>query len=158
MRSNMSKITPFLWVEKDALAQADFYVSVFKEASIENRAALENTPSGAVQIVTMQIMGQDLVIMAAGPQFKLTEAFSLVIDCADQAEIDYFWQALTADGGEEGNCGWLKDKYGVSWQVVPRRLGELMGDSDRVRANQATQAMLQMHKIDIAELEKAFNA
>lgn len=158
MRSNMSKITPFLWVEKDALAQADYYVSVFKDATIANRSSLENTPSGDVQIVNLQIMGQNLVIMAAGPEFKLNEAFSLVIDCADQAEVDYYWQALTAGGGQESNCGWLKDKYGVSWQVVPRRLGELMGDPDRTRANQATQAMLKMHKIEIAELEKAFNA
>lgn len=154
----MPKITPFLWVEKDAYKIAQFYLSVFKDGSIQNDSALENTPSGAVQVVNVVLAGQPLTIMSAGPEFKLNEAFSLVVDCVDQAEVDYYWDSLTADGGEAGNCGWLKDKYGVSWQVVPRRLGELMGDPDRKRADQATQAMLQMHKIDIAELEKAFNA
>ncbi len=154
----MQKITPFLWLESDALGAARYYTSIFKEAKIKNEDELENTPSGAVQIVTIELFGQEFTLMAAGPMFKFTEAISFVIDCQDQTEVDHYWSSLTADGGEPGNCGWLKDKYGVSWQVVPRRLGELMGSIDREKANKATQAMLKMHKIDIAELERAYNS
>lgn len=154
----MQKITPFLWLESDALGAARYYTSIFKESKIVNGDELENTPSGAVQIVTIELFGQSFSLMAAGPMFTFTEAISFVIDCQDQAEVDHYWDSLTADGGEPGNCGWLKDKYGVSWQVVPRRLGELMGSSDREKANKATQAMLKMHKIDITELERAYNS
>lgn len=133
----MQKITPFLWLESDALGAAHYYTSIFKDAKIKNEEELNNTPSGDVQIVSIELFGQDFTLMAAGPMFKFTEAISFVVDCADQAEVDYYWDALTADGGEESNCGWLKDKYGVSWQIVPRQLGELMGDSDRKKADLA---------------------
>jgi predicted 3-demethylubiquinone-9 3-methyltransferase (glyoxalase superfamily) len=152
----MQKITPFLWLESDALGAAKYYASIFKEAKIQNEEALDNTPSGSVQIVTIELFGQNFTLMAAGPMFKFTEAISFVVDCVDQDEVDYYWDHLTANGGEEGNCGWLKDKYGVSWQIVPRQLGELMGDSDRVKADRAMQAMLKMKKIDIAGLQKAY--
>lgn len=153
----MQKITPFLWLESDALGAAKYYTSIFKEAKIQNEEELENTPSGSVQIVTIELFRQNFTLMAAGPMFKFTEAISFVVDCADQAEVDYYWNSLTADGGEEGNCGWLKDKYGVSWQIVPRQLSELVGNSDREKAGRAMQAMLQMKKIDIAGLQKAFS-
>jgi predicted 3-demethylubiquinone-9 3-methyltransferase (glyoxalase superfamily) len=153
----MQKITPFLWLERDALGAAKYYTSIFKEAKIQNEDELEDTPSGSVQIVNIELFGQDFTLMAAGPMFKFTEAISFVVDCEDQAEVDYYWNALTANGGEEGNCGWLKDKYGVSWQIVPRQLGELMGDRDREKAGRVTQAMLQMHKIIIGDLQKAFD-
>jgi len=151
----MSKITPFLWFEKDARKVAEYYASIFKDAKILNTSVMGDTPSGAVEIVNIELFGQAFTLMSAGPLFKFTEAISFVIDCADQTEVDYYWDALTADGGEEGNCGWLKDKYGVSWQVVPRQLGELIGNPDPAKAGRATQAMLQMKKIIIADLENS---
>jgi predicted 3-demethylubiquinone-9 3-methyltransferase (glyoxalase superfamily) len=152
----MHKITPFLWFEKEAKKIAEFYLSVFKEGSIKRVQTMEGTPSGNVEIVELELAGQPLTIMSAGPQFRLNEAFSLVIDCKDQAEVDYYWEALTADGGEESMCGWVKDKYGLSWQIVPRRLNELMNDPDKDKANRVIQAMLQMKKIIVADLEKAY--
>jgi predicted 3-demethylubiquinone-9 3-methyltransferase (glyoxalase superfamily) len=151
----MQKITPFLWFEKDAVKIAEYYTSIIKDAKINNTSVLSDTPSGTVEIVNIELFGQAFTLMSAGPLFKFTEAISFVIDCADQAEVDYYWDAFTADGGEESMCGWLKDKYGLSWQIVPRRLGELMGDPDGEKAARATQAMLQMKKIDISGLEKA---
>ncbi len=109
----------------------------------------------AREVVDLTLRGQALTLMAAGPYFKQTEAFSLVIDCKDQAEVDYFWDALTRDGGQESQCGWLKDKFGVSWQVTPRRLVELTTDPDKARAGRAAQAMMTMKKIDIAAIEAA---
>ncbi len=151
----MQKITPFLWLESDALSAAKYYTSLFKEATIKDEEALNNTPSGDVHIVSIELFGQDFTLMAAGPMFKFTEAISFVVDCADQAEVDYYWNSLTADGGEEGNCGWLKDKYGVSWQIIPRQLGELMSDPDQDKAGRVMQAMLKMKKIVIVDLQKA---
>jgi predicted 3-demethylubiquinone-9 3-methyltransferase (glyoxalase superfamily) len=151
------KITPFLWFDKDAGKIAEYYASIFKEAKIKNSSVMSDTPSGTVEIVTLELFGQDFTLMSAGPEFKFTEAVSFVIDCVDQVEVDYYWEKLTADGGEESQCGWLKDKYGLSWQVVPRRLTALLSDNDHNKAGKATQAMLQMKKIDIAKLEEAFN-
>jgi predicted 3-demethylubiquinone-9 3-methyltransferase (glyoxalase superfamily) len=100
--------------------------------------------------------GQEFMGLNAGPQFKFNEAISMFVNCEDQEEVDYYWEKLTADGGEESMCGWLKDKYGLSWQIVPKQLGELMGDPDPVKAQRVTQAMLQMRKIDVAELQRAY--
>ncbi len=152
----MQKITPFLWFEKDANKVAEYYISIFKDSKIKNVSSLGDTPSGTVEIVSVELFGQDFTLMSAGPMFKFTEAISFVVDCKDQEEVNYYWDRLTADGGEESMCGWLKDKYGVSWQIVPKQLGELMGDPDKEKAGRVTQAMLQMKKIDIAGLQKAY--
>jgi predicted 3-demethylubiquinone-9 3-methyltransferase (glyoxalase superfamily) len=155
MASDMQKITPFLWFDKEARQAAKFYTSVFKEAKLKSPVVLEDTPSGTVDIITIELFGQDFTLMSAGPQFKFTEAISFVIDCVDQEEVDYYWNHLTSDGGEESQCGWLKDKFGVSWQVVPRQLNVLLSDQDQKKAGAAMQAMLQMKKIVIADLQKA---
>jgi predicted 3-demethylubiquinone-9 3-methyltransferase (glyoxalase superfamily) len=146
----MSKITPFLWFEKDADEAAAFYVSVFKDAAI--------TGGMPGVTVSLRLFEQDVILLNGGPQFPQTEAFSFAIDCESQEEVDRYWDALTADGGEESMCGWLKDKYGVSWQVTPRRLLELVQDPDPERAEAARQAMFKMKKIVIADLETAVSA
>jgi len=146
----MSKITPFLWFEKDADEAAAFYVSVFEDAEI--------TGGMPGLTVSLRLFEQDVVLLNGGPQFPQTEAFSFVIDCESQDEVDYYWNALTADGGEESMCGWLKDKYGVSWQVTPRRLLELVQDPDPARAQRAQAAMMKMQKIVISDLEAAADA
>ena len=151
----MQKITPFLWFDKEARQAAKFYTSVFKDSEIKSPITLEDTPSGPVDIITITLFGQGFTLMSAGTQFKFTEAISFVIDCEDQAEVDYYWDKLTADGGEESQCGWLKDKFGVSWQVVPRQLNECLGNPDPEKAGKAMQAMLKMKKIVIEDLKKA---
>jgi predicted 3-demethylubiquinone-9 3-methyltransferase (glyoxalase superfamily) len=152
----MQKITPFLWFDKEAREAAKFYTSVFKDSKINSPQTIDDTPSGTVDIISIELMGQEFTLMSAGPMFKFTEAISFVIDCQDQEEVDYYWNALT-EGGEESQCGWLKDKFGVSWQVVPKQLHELMGNPDPKKAGAATQAMLKMKKIVISDLEKAAN-
>ena len=151
----MTRITPFLWFHDNAMEAAEFYVSVFDRAEIGSVAP---GPNGTVMVVELTIDGQSLSIMNGGPHFTLSEAFSFVIHCQDQDEVDRYWTALTADGGEESMCGWLKDKFGVSWQVTPSRLQELMSDPDPERAGRAVQAMMGMRKINIAELEAAADA
>lgn len=151
------KITPFLWFDKEASNAAKFYTSVFKDSKIIHTSIMEDTPSGTVEIVTIELLGQEFTLMSAGPLFKFTEAISFVIDCRDQKEVDYYWEKLTADGGEENMCGWLKDKYGLSWQVVLRQLNEMLGSKDKEAAGRATQAMLKMKKIVIKDLEEAYS-
>ena len=148
----MQKITPFLWFDKQAEAAARFYISVFKNAKI---ITVSPGPGGVPMVVNFQLEGQEFIALNGGPQFKLNEAFSLVINCQTQQEIDYYWTKLTADGGQESQCGWLKDKFGLSWQVVPVQLGKLLSDRDPKRAGAAMQAMLKMKKLDIAALEHA---
>ena len=143
----MQKITPFLWFNGQAEEAAKFYVSIFKNSKI-----LSANP----MTVTFQLEGQSFYALNGGPQFKFTEAISLFVDCETQAEVDDLWKQLTAGGGSEGQCGWLKDKYGLSWQIIPRHLGRMLTDTDQVKANRALQAMLKMKKIDIATLETAF--
>jgi predicted 3-demethylubiquinone-9 3-methyltransferase (glyoxalase superfamily) len=150
----MQKITPFLWFDKEAGEAAKFYTSVFKDAKIVSTQTMTDTPSGTVEIVDIELFGQRFTLMSAGPLFKFTEAVSFVVDCKDQEEVDYYWEKLSAVPESE-QCGWLKDKYGLSWQIVPKRLGELLSDSDREKAGRATQAMLKMKKLDVAELERA---
>lgn len=151
----MQKITPFLWFEKDASKIAEFYTSIFKESKIKSTSVMTDTPSGTVEIVTIELFGQDFTLMSAGPLFKFTEAISFVVDCKDQEEVDYYWEKLSAVPESE-QCGWLKDRYGLSWQIIPRQMNEMLNDPDKEKAGRATQAMLQMKKIDIATLQKAF--
>lgn len=156
----MQKISPFLWFDTQAEEAASFYVSLFDDAEITNVARYpEGTPDlgGMAMTVNFQLEGQDYTALNGGPQFSFTEAISFVVHCKDQDEVDRFWSLLT-EGGEESQCGWLKDRFGLSWQIVPDRLGELLGDPDPARSQAAMQAMLQMHKIEIKTLEDAANA
>jgi len=154
----MQKITPFLWFDGKAEEAIKLYTSVFKNSkiiSINHWGEGNPFPAGQVMNGVFELDGQRFYAFDAGPQFKFTEAISLFINCETQEEIDHFWNSLTADGGQESMCGWLKDKFGVSWQVVPPVLGQLLGDKDRVKAGRVMQAMMQMKKIIIADLEKA---
>ena len=150
----MKKITPFLWFYTQAEEAMNFYVSVFKNSKVNS---VSRGPDGKVFTVSFELDGQEFIGLNAGPQFKFNEAISMFVNCVDQAEVDELWAKLTADGGEESMCGWLKDKYGLSWQIIPKQLGELMGDPDPVKAQRVTQAMLQMNKIDVAGLQKAYD-
>jgi predicted 3-demethylubiquinone-9 3-methyltransferase (glyoxalase superfamily) len=157
----MSKITPCLWFDGTAEEAARFYVSLLPDSRIDNimRAPADNpsTPKGAVLVVEFTLAGQRFMGLNGGPQFPFTEAVSFMVDCADQAEVDRLWDALTADGGSPGRCGWLKDRYGLSWQIVPRALPQLLGGPDRERAGRAMQAMMTMSKIDIDGLRRAYD-
>ncbi len=153
-----NKITPFLWFDKNLKEITSFYKSVFPDAIIISNGELSDTPSGNVEMATMEILGQKLSMMTAGPMFKFNEAISFVINCDNQEEIDYYWNALTANGGQESQCGWLKDKYGLSWQIVPSMMNELMSSGDKEKTTRVTQEFLKMKKFDIAELEKAANS
>jgi predicted 3-demethylubiquinone-9 3-methyltransferase (glyoxalase superfamily) len=148
----MTKITPFLWFDTQAEEAMNFYVSLFKNSKVYN---ISRSPSGQAFTVAFALDGQDFIALNAGPQFKFNEAVSMFVNCEDQAEVDYFWNALTANGGEESMCGWLKDKYGLSWQIVPKQLGELMNDPDPEKSGRVMDAMLNMKKIIIADLQKA---
>ncbi len=148
------KITPFLWFDKNLKEITDFYISVFPEAKLTSNGALSDTPSGNVETATLEIFGQELNMMTAGPMFKFNEAISFVISCENQEEVDYYWEKLT-DGGTESQCGWLKDKYRLSWQIIPTALPKLLSDPDKEKAGRVMQAMLKMKKIIIADLEKS---
>jgi predicted 3-demethylubiquinone-9 3-methyltransferase (glyoxalase superfamily) len=149
------KITPFLWFNDNAEEATQFYVSVFKDSEIlgTNRMGDE----GQVITTSFRLNGQEFTALNGGPHFTFTEAVSFVIGCVTQEDVDYYWNRLT-EGGQESQCGWLKDKFGLSWQVVPRILLELLQDEDPEKANRVMQAMLQMQKIDVAELERAADA
>lgn len=148
----MPKIMPCLWFDGDAEAAAEFYVGLFEDAEIRS---INRMPDGKALTVTFRLREQEFMALNGGPQYHFTEAVSFTIDCADQAEVDYFWDALTADGGAESMCAWCKDKFGLSWQVVPRALPQLLGDADGGVRQRVMQAMLQMRKIDVAALERA---
>lgn len=152
----MQKITPFLWFDKEARQAAKFYTSIFKGSKIKGTDTLSDTPSGAVDVIAVELMGQEFVLMSAGPHFKFNEAISFVINCQTQKEVDYYWEKLTAEGGQESQCGWLKDKFGLSWQVVPVILNKLLKDKDPAKAKRAMEAMLKMRKIDIQALKQAY--
>jgi predicted 3-demethylubiquinone-9 3-methyltransferase (glyoxalase superfamily) len=157
----MQKIVTFLWFEDKAEEAVNFYTSLFKDSKIVNTMRYGEAgpgPAGSVLTVDFQLNGQDFVALNGGPQFKFTEAISLLVNCEDQEEVDYLWQKLTADGGEESQCGWLKDKYGLSWQIVPTILNEMLSDPDPGKSGRAMQAMLQMHKIDIPTIKRAYEA
>ena len=155
----MNKITPFLWFDGDAGEAMKFYTSIFPNAKIAEVSRTDNMPGPSGSMVTgmMNLNGQDIMVISTGndPGFKFNESFSLHVSCETQDEVDYYWQKLTAGGGEPGPCGWLKDKYGLSWQIVPTALGRLMGDPDPVKSQRVMQAMLKMGKLDIAGLQRA---
>ena len=149
----MQKITPFLWFDNDAGEAVEYYTSVFKDSKVINSSP---GPDGKVFTATFELNGQEFMALNAGPQFRFNEAVSFMVSVESQEEVDYYWQKLTADGGEESQCGWLKDKFGLSWQIVPTALGELLGSADREKAGRAMQAMLKMKKLDIAALKAAY--
>lgn len=162
----MQRITPFLWFENQAEEAAEYYVSVFNTVRSSADAKVldasrygEGGPGepGSVMTVSFELDGLRFTALNGGPEFSFTEAVSFFVSCDTQEEVDGFWSALT-EGGEESMCGWLKDRYGLSWQIIPNRLMELLGDPDPARAQRAMQAMLQMRKIDVPELERAADA
>lgn len=149
------KITPYLWVEKDARAVADYYLSIFKDGKLKDFRRFDSDESGndaGIETAVIEIAGMEFSILAAGPLFKFNEAVSFVINTKDQAETDYYWEALTANGGEEGSCGWLKDKYGLSWQVVPIEYFELINSADPKVRQKAMKNTLKQKKLILSEL------
>ena len=155
----MQKITPFLWFDDQAEDAMEFYTSIFKNSKIGDVSRYGEgapVPAGTVMSGTFQLEGQDFMALNGGPGFKFTEAISLFVDCKTQDEVDELWAKLSA-GGEDGRCGWLKDKYGLSWQIIPRALGEMLQDKDPEKAARVLNAMLQMGKIDIAGLKQAYD-
>ena len=156
----MDKITPCLWFDGDAEDAARFYTSLFPNSKIDSidRSAAETPsgPEGTVITVNFSLDGRSFIALNGGPEFNFTAAVSFSIDCDDQAEVDRYWDALLADGGEPSVCGWLRDRFGLSWQVIPRQLPEMLSSTDRDAARRAMEAMLKMVKIDVAELERAY--
>ena len=148
MEGFMQTITPYLWCNNNAEAAMNFYLSIFKDGEVLNVSPM---------MVSFRLNGQEFIGLNGGPQFPFTEAVSFFVSCETQEEVDYYWEKLTADGGEESQCGWLKDKFGLSWQIVPTLLGQLLGDPDRVKADRAMQAMLKMRKLDCVVLQQAFD-
>lgn len=156
----MPTLTPCLWFDTEGEQAAQFYTSVFPNSTITHVVHYGPSgpgPEGTVMMVAFELDGQPFVVVNGGPQFHFSEAISFQIDCQDQDEVDAYWAKLS-DGGEEGQCGWLKDRYGLSWQVVPVAMGEVLGDPDPQRAQRAMAAMLQMSKIDLAALRRAADA
>jgi predicted 3-demethylubiquinone-9 3-methyltransferase (glyoxalase superfamily) len=155
----MQKITPFLWFDNNAEEAMNFYVSIFRNSkvgSVSRYGEAGPGPKGTVMVATFQLDGQEFLALNGGPQFKFTEAISLVVNCETQEEVDEFWEKLS-EGGKKSSCGWLKDKYGLSWQIVPTVLGQLMQDKDPEKSNRVMKAMLQMDKIDIERLRQAYD-
>jgi predicted 3-demethylubiquinone-9 3-methyltransferase (glyoxalase superfamily) len=160
----MQKITPFLWFDDNAEEAVKFYTSTFKNSKIgrilryseEVAKVSQSGTAGSVLTIEFEIEGQKFVALNGGPQFKFNESVSFVVNCETQKEVDYFWKKLTANGGEESQCGWLKDKFGVSWQVTPTVLIDMLHDKDSERAERVMKAMLQMQKIDIEKLKAAY--
>jgi len=150
----MKKITPFLWFDTQAEEAMNFYASIFKNSKVGD---ISRGPDGKVFSVNFQLEGQDFMAINAGPEFKFNESISMFVNCEDQAEVDDLWNKLTADGGEESMCGWLKDKYGLSWQIVPKQLGSYIGGPDPVKAQRAMQAMLKMNRLIVADLKRAYD-
>ena len=159
----MQKITPFLWFDHQAEEAAKFYTSIFKNSKIgkilrydEASAKAAGGPVGSVLTIEFEIEGQKFTALNGGPQFKFNESVSFVVNCETQEEVDYFWEKLTADGGKESACSWLKDKFGLSWQITPRVLIEMLQDKDAEKAARVMKAMLEMDKIDIKKLKEAY--
>ena len=153
--TSSQKIKPFLWFNTEAEQAANYYIAAFKDSKITN---VQRQSSGAVMVVEFNLSGQDYVALNGGPHFKLNEAFSLMVTAEDQAEVDHLWAYFIADGGAPSRCGWLKDKFGLSWQIVPQRFFELMKGPDKAGSSRVFQAMMGMTKFDIAALEKAYSA
>ncbi len=157
IKNTTHKIIPFLWFDNNAEEATNFYTSIFKNSEIVSVSRYgEGSPGqpGTVMTTTFILDGQPFMPLNGGPHFKFNEAISFFVNCETQAEVDELWEKLT-DGGEESQCGWLKDKFGVSWQIVPTALGELLGDPDPEKSRRVMEAMLQMHKIDVAKLKQA---
>ena len=155
----MPKISPFLWFDKEAEEAAKFYVSVFpnsKLGEVQRYPEGAPGPAGTAMTVAFELNGESFTALNGGPVFQFNEAISFVIDCADQAEVDYFWDKLTADGGQPVQCGWLKDRFGLAWQVVPKALREPTGGPDAAGRQRAFDAMMQMVKLDVAKLKAAY--
>jgi len=159
----MQKITPFLWFDNQAEEAAKFYTSVFKNSKVgkitrygEAAEKAAGRPAGSVMTVEFELEGQKFTALNGGPVFKFNESISFVVNCETQEEVDYLWEKLTADGGKEVECGWLRDKYGLSWQIVPTVLIEMLQDKDHEKAERVMKAMLQMQKIDIKTLKEAY--
>jgi predicted 3-demethylubiquinone-9 3-methyltransferase (glyoxalase superfamily) len=148
-------IAPHLWFDKRAREAAEFYASVFPDSRVMNVTTIHDTPSGSADIVSFELAGQPFMAIGAGPEFTFNESVSFVVRCDTQDEIDSYWEKLTADGGEESMCGWLKDKFGLSWHVVPAAMDEMMDGEDPEAMARVTQAFLQMREFDIAALERA---
>jgi predicted 3-demethylubiquinone-9 3-methyltransferase (glyoxalase superfamily) len=154
----MQKITPCLWYDNQAEEAVEFYVSLFKNSKITNISRYSDAGPGvpgSVMVVAFQLEGLDFIALNGGPVYHFTEAISLSVDCESQAEVDTLWEKLS-EGGEKSQCGWLKDRYGLSWQIVPREMVQMMSDPDPVKAQRVTQAMLQMTKLDIAKAREAY--
>lgn len=154
----MQKITPFLWFDNNAEEAVNFYVSIFKDAKVLSMVRYGDAgpgPKGSVMTAEFQLQGQKFVALNGGPHFKFTEAISFVVNCETQEEVDYFWEHLS-EGGTEVQCGWLKDKYGLSWQIVPAALVQLLKDKDPEKSERVMKAMLQMKKIEIEPLKQAY--
>jgi len=161
----MQKISAFLWFDSQAEAAAKFYVGIFKNSKLgritrydDEVAEKIGRPAGSVMTVEFQLEGVEFVALNGGPQFQFTEAISFSVNCETQDEIDYFWEKLSADGGSTGPCGWLKDKFGLSWQISPVVLGDILADKDPAAAGRVMKAMMEMEKIDIAALKKAYES
>ncbi|CAG0970387.1 2-polyprenyl-6-hydroxyphenyl methylase / 3-demethylubiquinone-9 3-methyltransferase [Methanosarcinales archaeon] len=159
----MQKIIPCLWFDNQAEEAANFYTSIFKNSKIGNITRygkegyeIHGREEGTVMTMEFEINGQKFTALNGGPIFKFNEAISFVVNCETQEEIDYYWEKLISDGGQESVCGWLKDRYGVSWQIIPEIIGELVGDPTSEKSQRAMKAMLQMKKIDIEGLKKAY--
>jgi len=154
----MPKVTPFLWFDNQAEEAARLYVGLFPNSSLGHIARYSEAgpgPAGSAMTVAFELDGQAFIALNGGPHFQFSEAVSFTIDCADQAEVDHYWNGLLAGGGKPSQCGWLKDRFGLSWQVVPRVLPQLLGDPDPARAKRVAQAMMKMVKLDVAALEAA---
>ena len=151
------KIVPHLWFDKEAREAAQFYTSLFEDSCVEGITTLQDTPSGTVDVVSFRLSGQEFKAISGGPFFHFNESISLIVRCDTQEEVDFYWEKLSGDGGEQGVCGWLKDKYGLSWQIVPAVLDELMGSEDPERTARVGQAILKMKKLDIAALQSAYD-
>jgi predicted 3-demethylubiquinone-9 3-methyltransferase (glyoxalase superfamily) len=154
----MQKVTPFLWFDNNAEEAMKFYTSVFKNSKIGKVTRYPEgspAPAGSVMTGTFEIEGQEFIVLNGGPMFKFNESISFVVNCETQDEVDHYWNKLTADGGQEVQCGWLKDKFGLSWQIVPTILPKLLGDPDRAKGKRVMQAMLKMKKIHIEGLQRA---
>lgn len=156
----MQKITPYLWFDGDAGEAMKFYASIFPNSKIVEVSRSDNMPGPASSMITgtLSLNGQEIMVISTGPApFKFNESFSLFVNCENQEEVDYYWDKLIAGGGEASQCGWLKDKYGLSWQIVPEVLGKMMGDSDPARLQRVVEVMLKMSKLDIAGLQRAYD-
>ena len=157
----MQKVCPFLWFDSEAEQAAKFYTSVFKNSKVgkityyaDDAAEKTGRPAGSVMTVEFTLDGVEFVALNGGPMFKFSEAISFNVNCETQDEIDHFWEKLSADGGSTGPCGWLKDKFGLSWQVSPIVLGEMLADKDKAKATRVMKAMMEMDKIDIVQLQR----